>query len=256
MDAPEIAVRENEEPRGASKSSSASWIARTALASFLLIAVAIFAVQEVPVIWARFNYRPQEGDIIFQSLARNRLVVAIEGVTQSPYSHCAIVARENEAWLVYEAFDGVEATPLKEFLDRGRNRGFVVYRMRDPQDGCIGKMIAFIKTMLGKPYDVRYRMDDDAIYCSELIYKAYSSACREEQLGKLQRLGDLNWKPFTDTILLFERSATGGHATVDAESTVRGVPLDREMITPRALAEADQLSKVFEFRMPSAQLDD
>ena len=37
------------------------------------------------------SYDPKEGDIIFQSLYRSGLVKAIEGCTDSPYSHCGVV---------------------------------------------------------------------------------------------------------------------------------------------------------------------
>jgi hypothetical protein len=37
------------------------------------------------------GYQPREGDIIFQSLASGALAEAIEGTTQSSYSHCGIV---------------------------------------------------------------------------------------------------------------------------------------------------------------------
>ncbi len=43
---------------------------------------------------AEAAYRPQQGDIVFQSLPNPwgmDLVDAIEGSTASPYSHCAMV---------------------------------------------------------------------------------------------------------------------------------------------------------------------
>ena len=46
-------------------------------------------------------------------------VNAIEGVTQSPYSHCGIVALRHRKWIVYEAYRGVEETSLREFVFRG-----------------------------------------------------------------------------------------------------------------------------------------
>lgn len=177
---------------------------------------------------AYWRYAPQEGDILFQSLPHSRLVNAIEGVSQSPYSHCGIVAKENGAWVVVEAYRKVEVTPLREFVFRGRESKFVVYRLKKERQEYVPETIANAKKYLGRPYDVRYRMDDEAIYCSELIYKAYREASGEE-LGKLVRLGDLPWKPFESTIQHFEQGP---------------VPLEREMITPRGMAEAKQLELV------------
>jgi hypothetical protein len=182
-----------------------------------------------PAYVAFWNYSPQEGDILFQSLPHSPLVNAIEGATQSPYSHCGIVANRDGDWVVFEAFRSVETTPLREFIFRGREQGFAVYRFKGDDRKYIPATIENARTYLGRPYDVRYRMDDERIYCSELIYKAYREASGQ-QLGKLVRLGDLNWRPFEGTIKHFE----GGP-----------VPLDREMITPKDVAEADQLELVF-----------
>ena len=89
-------------------------------------------------------------------------------------------------------------------------------------------MLAQVRTQLGKPYDIRYRLDDEKIYCSELIYKAYL-ATTGEPVGKLVALGDLDWGPHERFIEQIE----GGP-----------VPLDRQMITPRDLAAAQQLALI------------
>jgi uncharacterized protein YycO len=179
--------------------------------------------------WLAYSrYAPEEGDIVFQSLPHSRLVNAIEGATESPFSHCGIVARSGDAWVVYEAYRGVEATPLREFVFRGRNCGFAVYRLKTDYREHIPAMLEYAQRYVGRPYDGRYRMDDERIYCSELIYKAYRDATGGEQLGKLVRLRDLKWQAYRDTIERQEGS----------------VPLDRLMITPRDLALADQLELV------------
>ena len=180
---------------------------------------------------AYIDYEPTEGDVVFQSLPRNAVVDAIEGVSGSPFSHCGIVAREDGRWVVYEAFDGVERTPLREFLTRGRKRGFAVYRFVESEQEYVAETLANVRTYLGRPYDNRYRMDDAKIYCSELIFKAYRTAAGRP-LGTTDRLGDLNWRPHADVIRLLE----GGP-----------VPLDREMITPKALAAAPQLKPAYAF---------
>ena len=74
-----------------------------------------------------------------------------------------------------------------------------------------------------------YRMDDDALYCSELVFKAWKNATGQE-LGMLVPLGEMNWKPYEDTIRKYEHGPP---------------PLDRWMITPQNLSEATQLEKVF-----------
>lgn len=174
------------------------------------------------------SYEPAEGDIVFQSLPRSELVNTIEGATGSPWSHCGVVVIENGRWMVCEAIGDVRFTPLDAYYQRGRDGRFAVYRLKEKDRRHIPEMVKACRKFLGRPYDARYRMDDEAIYCSELIYKGYRAAAGEG-LGKLVTLGSLKWKPYRQLIERLE----GGP-----------VPVDREMITPRDLAAAEQLERV------------
>jgi uncharacterized protein YycO len=176
-------------------------------------------------------YQPREGDIVFQSLPASRLSVAIEGATQSPLSHCGIVARRHGAWVVIEAYREVEETPLMHWLQRGDGGEFIVYRLRAPHDRQVPSMIDSARTFIGRPYDARYRWDDEQIYCSELIAKAYEKASGSA-LGKTVRLEQLNWQPYRETIEFFEKGPA---------------PLRREILTPRDLARAEQLHEAYRF---------
>jgi hypothetical protein len=174
------------------------------------------------------EYRPREGDVIFQSLPRSPLVDAIEGATGSPYSHRGIVVLGGGKAQVLEAFHQVHLTPLGEWIDRGRGDAFTVYRLREDRRSCIPEFVSAARGYLGRPYDLHYSMDDEALYCSELVFKAFRDATGED-LGEVVPLGELNWPPFTETIERLE----GGP-----------VPVDRKMITPRALAGAAELEEV------------
>ena len=72
-------------------------------------------------------------------------------------------------------------------------------------------------------------MDDEKIYCSELIYKGYKAATGKP-LGKLVKLREMDWKPYEATI----REIEGGPP-----------PLEREIISPRAVSEAAEVEKVY-----------
>ena len=174
-------------------------------------------------------YEPKEGDIVFQSLSRaSDLIRAIEGVTQSKYSHCGVVIQKDGKWYVNEALGAVHSTPLKEWIKRGRGSRVDVFRLHQEHRKHIPAFIKALDKYQDRPYDIRYRMEDKFIYCSELVYKAWRDATQQE-LGKLEKLGDLNWEPYTDTITKYE----GGDP-----------PLDRLMITPISLSKAEQLEKV------------
>jgi len=209
-----------------------------AILSVALAWTASSALNRWAVTAAIARYQPQDGDVIFQSLPHGPVVWAIEGVTGSPYSHCGIVAKVDDQWIVYEAYRGVSATPLNTFLTRGRGGGFAVYRLRDECSEHIPSTLACCRLHLGKPYDIRYRLDDEKIYCSELIYKAYLDATHGQQLGDLVKFGDMNWQPYE----LLIRQIEGGE-----------VPVDREMITPANLARAPQLEPVFSHNLKVEQ---
>ena len=169
-------------------------------------------------------YFPQEGDLVFQSLPHNEVIDAIEGCSGSPFSHCGIVVKSGRDWWVLEAIGPVKHSPLTGWVAQGRERKFAVFRLKAEHRPKVPAMIAEARKFLGRPYDIQYDLDDAKIYCSELIYKGWL-ASTGEKMGRLVKLGDLNWKPHEPVI----RAIAGG------------LPLDREMITPRDLAAAPQL---------------
>lgn len=220
-------------PTRARRRSSAAWLITGILGGLSLIVAAIWCVTFLPGYLAYYRYQPRQGDVIFQSLPHSRLVTAIEGATRSPFSHCGIVAQEDGRWVVYEALKPVGPTPLGEFIGRGRGGAFEVYRLRAEHQEHIPKVLANVRKYRGRPYDEHYRLDDNAaaIYCSELIYLAYHQSTGE-RLGKIVTLGELKWQPYIE---LIERIENGPP------------PLDREIITPRDLAAAEQLERVYSF---------
>lgn len=175
------------------------------------------------------GYQPYEGDIAFQSLPHNPLIDAIEGSSGSPFSHCGILHRAGADWVVIEAIGPVKETPWRAWVAQARDRQYSVFRLKEPYRAKIPAFIEAAQSYEGRPYDIHYDMDDAAIYCSELIYKAFRRTTGQE-LGRLQTLGELNWQPYAEVIKQIE----GGK-----------VPLDRKMITPRSLSEAPQLEKVY-----------
>ncbi len=174
------------------------------------------------------EYAVQEGDLLFQPLPHGALVDAIEGVSFSIYSHCGIVERKDGAWYVLEAIGPVKETPLDDWIRRGRGGYFDAFRLKPELQPQIPAILAAARTYLGRPYDKHYAFDDERIYCSELLFKAAKTATGVA-LGKVQRLGELNWEPHE----AFIRSIEGY------------VPKDREMITPQALSEAKELTLVY-----------
>jgi len=175
--------------------------------------------------WLGGDYR--EGDIIFQSLPHGELVAAIEGATQSEWSHCGVIMREDGEWVVYEALGMVRTTPLVDWIRRGRNHRFEVYRLKPGIPFDVENLRLHLQAFLGKPYDFHYAPDDTAIYCSELIYKAYERA-EGIKIGVWQTLGSLEWEKFEAFILTIEPT----------------VPLERLMITPVSMTRSELVKRV------------
>ena len=202
--------------------------ARIRLGVFVCILAAVSYTFKAQVFASRAGYSPREGDIIFQSLPHEELVDAIEGVTHSPYSHCGVVLLRENRWVVVEAIFDVHETPLLQWMQRGRKAGVAIYRLEPKYTAAIPEFKKRLISFEGLPYDYDYAMSDDAIYCSELAYKAFQKATGEE-MGRLEKLGDLDWKPFERFI----------------QSVQGKLPLDRLMITPASLSRAKQIHEVY-----------
>lgn len=200
-------------------------------ASLLLAGlIAVAAYSNVHGLLHLLTYRPREGDIVFQSLPRGPLVEAIEGITQSPYSHCGVVMRDEDGhWVVHEAIGLVRRTPLHLWIVRGRGARIDAWRWTDLEPHKSPALLASLDRFAGRPYDYRYAPGDTEIYCSELVYKAYRDAFGIE-FGTWQTLGELDWRP---------------HEAFIREMESGPPPLDRPMITPVALTRDAKLTKVY-----------
>lgn len=204
----------------------AAWI-RSSLIFAVVIEVA--AYRNVFALTQLFGYQPREGDVLFQSLPHGELVDAIEGITNSEWSHCGVVMRKGSSWVVVEAIGQVRETPLHLWVPRGRGGRFVAYRANGIVESDHSGLRKTLAHFIGRPYDFRYAPGDSEIYCSELVFKAYRDAYGKE-LGVWQPLGDLNWRPFESYIRKMEAG---------------GLPLSRPMITPVALTKSRHLNRVY-----------
>jgi hypothetical protein len=181
------------------------------------------------------KYQPQVGDVLVQDIDPcGRLLRTVKGVTQSEWCHCGVVDYKDGQWVVCEAVgSGVRYTPLYYFLLRGDKFHFAAYRLTAPLRHHASLFAASCAQYVGRPYDIQYELDDEKIYCSELVYKAYKVATGET-LGVVQRFGDLNWQPHKDDIIYY-------HGNGD-------LPLDREVVTPASIPLSPQLEKVIEVK--------
>lgn len=128
------------------------------------------------------NFTIREGDILFQEGHCGDFCQAIKDVTVGyegkMFTHNGLVVQEEDSLFVVEAvFAGVVKTPLNEFLNRyvdeaGKPRA-MIGRLKPEFQYCIPQAVNFAKGKLGKSYDKTFDFNNDAYYCSELLYFAF-----------------------------------------------------------------------------------
>ncbi|MDD4148712.1 MAG: YiiX/YebB-like N1pC/P60 family cysteine hydrolase [Bacteroidales bacterium] len=135
------------------------------------------------------TYAPQSGDLLFQVNATSDFTDAIINTTGDDnaisFSHVGIVCIENNEIFVIEATPvfGVQKISLQDFLDASAhdengNPLVIAYRLNPEIE--IQNPVDIATTYIGMPYDSVFLPDNNAIYCSELIYKSYLSPSGKE----------------------------------------------------------------------------
>ncbi len=72
-----------------------------------------------------------------------------------------------------------------------RVRRIAIYRDPELTERQAAQIIAAAKLLYGKPYDIFFSLNNDAIYCSELPYLAYNAAGLS--IGKVEKVSDLHF---------------------------------------------------------------
>ena len=138
----------------------------------------------------------QAGDLLFQDLDSGPLCDAIEKVTTgyegANFSHVGIVIIDDSGnFAVIEAVSsGVKVTELEEFLGRSSDAKcrpkVVAGRLKKPYRHLIPYAIKEAFVLRGKPYDKVFAVDNDAYYCSELVYEIFRRANDNKAVFTLQ----------------------------------------------------------------------
>lgn len=111
------------------------------------------------------------GDILFQNTGTELFREA----TNSDITHMGMLARHDGEWVVLQAFNKVERTPLQQFLRQGAGWRVTIKRLKEPVK--IEPVIKAAESYLGQRYDNSFQWNDKASraqYCSELVHKAYA----------------------------------------------------------------------------------
>ncbi|WP_326489492.1 YiiX family permuted papain-like enzyme [Acinetobacter sp. SH20PTE14] len=173
----------------------------------------------------------QTGDIIFH-ISKSQQSLSIQKATHSPYSHMGMIVNKNNQTWVLEAIQPVQYTALNQWIARGENAHYVVKRLKQPLNvQQKTKLVQHAEKYLGKPYDIYFEWDDRAIYCSEIVWKAYQHALGIE-LSPLQQLKQFDLKQNEVQRLMRQRYG-------------QNIPLNEQVIAPKSIYDSKLLKEIF-----------
>ena len=174
----------------------------------------------------------QNGDLIFHT-SRSAQSKAIQLATHSRYSHCGILYKVNDSWMVFEAVQPVKLTPLAKWINRGKDQKYVVKRLKNHNllsASVLSKIKKEGNEFMGKAYDITFEWSDEKIYCCELIWKIYKRALGIE-LGQLQTLNEFDLS--NNQVQQIMRKRYGNH-----------IPLQEKVISPERIYNSNLLTTV------------
>jgi len=134
------------------------------------------------------------GDLIFQESTSGQSEM-VRALTRSQWTHMGVIVKRPAGTFVLEAASPVRITPLERWIAHGRGGRYVVKRLRDAESKLSPEVVERMSKLgaawQGLPYDLRFRWDDQALYCSELAYKLFERGAGI-RIGTLQHASDMN----------------------------------------------------------------
>jgi hypothetical protein len=165
---------------------------RAALAGLLIWPIASFApihshAAAPPAMVATLAIRPellQDGDLIFRR-GRDLMAASVLAADDAArFSHVGLIVRDGDkVWVIHavpaegEADGGVVREGLAGFLDHDKAADFAIYRHQTltPEQRQIVRQAAI--GVIGTPFDYDLQLSDaGALYCTELVLRAYAAA--------------------------------------------------------------------------------
>ena len=134
----------------------------------------------------------KNGDLLFVTAKESGLSGAINNVTQkqknASFDHIGILQKDKNGTFVLHAAPkgGSQKQNLKDFLKDQSDDGqkVVVYRLKPEFQNNIPEAIDRANSMLGKPYNFNYILDENSYYCSDYIERAF----RKNHIFKLESM--------------------------------------------------------------------
>ncbi|HJD87582.1 YiiX/YebB-like N1pC/P60 family cysteine hydrolase [uncultured Empedobacter sp.] len=123
----------------------------------------------------------QNGDLIFVGALTEELSGAISRATkisdQTNFDHVGLIEKTTDSIFVLHAapMGGSQREEINHFYNSQteKNNQIVIYRLKKEYQSTIPNAIVKAKTMLGKPYNWLYILNDDELYCSDFVERAF-----------------------------------------------------------------------------------
>lgn len=123
----------------------------------------------------------QNGDLIFVEAKQENLSGAINRVTQKSkienFDHIGLIEITSDGIFILHASPklGSNRQTLNDFYNENRanHQNMVVYRLKAANKNATNLAIENAKSMLGKPYNWTYILNDSTYYCSDFIERAF-----------------------------------------------------------------------------------
>lgn len=186
-----------------------------------------------PALAGELRWQPRTGDVVFHT-STSAQSQAVQQATRSRWSHVGMVVAEGTGWAVVEAVQPVRVVPLRDWLDRGVDGRYAVYRLKQADAVLTAdaqtELATAARAFVGRDYDPFFGWSDDRIYCSELVWKAFERAL-DVELGTPH--------PVTDFDL--EAPAVVG---ILAKRFPDGLPEGEVAVSPQDLADSALLERI------------
>ena len=145
------------------------------------------------------NYNSlKNGDLLFVTAQQENLSGAINRVTQinetENYDHIGIVEKTKTSIFVLHAAPkgGSQKELLTDFMKNQteNNSEVYVYRLKKDDQNAVPKALDKANSLLGKPYNFTYVLNDETLYCSDFVERIF----RENQIFELKPMTFINPK--------------------------------------------------------------
>ena len=185
----------------------------------------------------------KNGDLIFVGAQTEELSGAISRVTKisekTNFDHVGLIEKTSDSIFVLHAapMGGSQREEIHHFYtsQTEKKNKIVIYRLQKEYQATIPNAITKAKTMLGKPYNWLYILNNDELYCSDFVERAFRN-------DKIFELIPMNFKNKETGII--------DDFWIDFyKKKGKEVPQDEPGTNPNQLASSDKLTRIGELKL-------